>query len=153
MWCLSDLVNDISSIKTYILAKFNAKTIFVYCSSWVTSRLILRQAFAAVEGRPHTHRRERRGIPQWNQVLPSCQKKRIKVRFPQPVTMYNKPKLLRLCTARHNRKPDRKQETQCNLRLPDVQTVLPAVTRCSSKICLTALHLGSSSSPLQHTFL
>lgn len=44
------------------------------------------------------------------------------------------------------------EETQCNLRLPDVQTVLPAVTRCSSKICLTGLRLGSRSSPLRHTF-
>lgn len=67
------------------------------------------------------------------------------------MTMYNKPELLRLCTARHNRKPARMEETPCNLRLPDVQTVLPAVSRCSSKICLTALRLGSSSSPLQHT--
>lgn len=115
--------------------------------------VVLRQAFAAVEGRPHTHRRERRGIPQWNQALPSCQKKWIKVRFSQLMTMYDKPKLLRLSTARHNRKPDRMEETQCNLRLPDVQTVLPSVSRCSSKICLTGQRIGSSSSPLQHTFL
>lgn len=86
-------------------------------------------------------------------MLPSCQKKGIKVRCPQLMTMYNKPELLRLCTARHNRKPDRMEETRCNLRLPDVQTMLPAVTRCSPKICLMALRLGNSSSPLQHTFL
>lgn len=120
-------------------------TFEVYRSCWAPFGVL-----AAVEGRPHTHRRERRGM-KWSQVLPSCQKKGIKVRFPLLMTMYDKPKRLRLCTARHNRKPDRMEETQCNLRLPDVQTVLPSVTRCSSKICLTAQRLGSSSSPLQHT--
>lgn len=63
--------------------------------------------------------------------------------------MYNTSKLLRVDTAGHNRKPDRMEETQCNPRLPDVQTVLPTVSRCSAKIRLTGRRVGSSSSPSQ----
>lgn len=68
------------------------------------------------------------------------------------MTMCDTPELLRLSTPWHNRKPNRIDETQRNLWLPDVQMLLP-VSRACSKICLICQRLGSGSSRLQHTFL
>lgn len=65
--------------------------------------------------------------------------------LPRPMSECHEPERPAAWTARHNRKPDRMEEPQRNLQRPDVQTMLPAVTRCSSKICVMAPRPGSSS--------
>lgn len=105
---------------------------------------------SAVEERPHTHPRERRGIPQWNQTLSSCQEKWTKV--PQSYLMCSKAGRPKMTAAMHNRKGNRTDETQGNFQIPDVQSVLPPDSRCS-EICLCCQRLGNTSSHLQHALL
>lgn len=87
----------------------------VYCNRVV--------GIPAVEGRPHTHPGERRGIPQWNQRLSSCQEKRTSA--PQSYLMCNEPGRLKMTAAMHNRKGNRTAETQGNFQTPDVQIARP----------------------------